>query len=67
LTINPDNRAMSKTSISREFRLISEQFDWGALEFAEAERAGVEAAFLTHAEKGALRAELEGRIAQFRT
>ncbi|GAA1559467.1 adenosine deaminase [Kribbella lupini] len=65
LTINPDNRVMSKTSISREFRRISEQFGWGTAEFAEAERAAVEATFLSRADREALRAELDARIEQF--
>jgi adenosine deaminase len=65
ITINPDNRLMSKTSISREFRRISEQFGWGVAEFAGAERAGVEAAFITRVEKDALRAELDALIAEF--
>lgn len=66
LTINPDNRLMSKTSISREFRRVSAQFGWGFSEFAAAERAGVEAAFLPRADREALRAELDASIVQFR-
>lgn len=65
LTINPDNRLMSKTSISREFRRISGQFGWGSSEFAEAERAGVEAAFLPSADRQGLREEFDVAIAQF--
>jgi adenosine deaminase len=67
VTINPDNRVMSKTSISREFRRISEQFGWGTSEFAEAERAAVEATFLARADRDALRADLDARIVQFGT
>jgi adenosine deaminase len=65
LTINPDNRLMSKTSISREFRRISDQFGWAVAEFAEAERAGVNAAFLSRADRQSLRDQLDASIAQF--
>lgn len=65
VTINPDNRGMSKTSLSGEFRRISEQFGWGSPEFAEAERAAVEAAFLPRADRDALRIDLDARIARF--
>ncbi|RFA18986.1 adenosine deaminase family protein [Subtercola boreus] len=65
LTINPDNRVMSKTSISQEFRRIEEQFGWGVPEFTVAELAGVDAAFVSGAERVALRAELLAGIEAF--
>ncbi|MFT4233629.1 MAG: adenosine deaminase family protein [Microbacterium sp.] len=54
LTVNPDNRGMSRTSISVEFRRIAEQFGWGAAEFTTAELAAAEATFASGAEKLAL-------------
>ncbi|MEF2979390.1 adenosine deaminase family protein [Subtercola sp. YIM 133946] len=65
VTINPDNRGMSKTSISQEFRRIESQFGWGVPEFTEAERAGVEATFLSRADRDALRVRLDESIAAF--
>ncbi|MCU1481514.1 MAG: adenosine deaminase family protein [Subtercola sp.] len=65
VTINPDNRGMSKTSISQEFRRIESQFGWGVPEFAEAERAGVEATFLSRTDRDALRVQLDQSIAAF--
>ncbi|MBT0768457.1 adenosine deaminase family protein [Kineosporia sp. J2-2] len=56
LTINPDNRGMSLVSISSEFRVIQEQFGWGAAEFLAAELAAVEATFQSAGERDALRA-----------
>ncbi|MGO1949281.1 MAG: adenosine deaminase family protein [Mycobacteriaceae bacterium] len=55
LTVNPDNRGMSRTNCSVEFRRIAEQFGWGGDEFATAELNAVEGAFLTGAEKDQLR------------
>ncbi|MDF2444373.1 MAG: adenosine deaminase [Subtercola sp.] len=65
LTLNPDNRGMSKTSISAEFRRIESQFGWGLDEFTAAELAGVEATFLSRAERDALRADVLASIEAF--
>ncbi len=55
VTVNPDNRVMSKTSISAEMRKIEGEFGWGPQEFAEAELAAVEASFQSRQERDALR------------
>jgi adenosine deaminase len=65
VTVNPDNRVMSKTSVSAEMRHIERQFGWGPADFAEAELAGVEATFLPRPERDALRARMETGIAAF--
>jgi adenosine deaminase len=58
ITVNPDNRGMSKTSISAEFRIIEAEFGWGEVEFAEAELAAAEATFQSRAEREALTSRL---------
>ncbi|MGC4935679.1 adenosine deaminase family protein [Gordonia sp. DT30] len=65
LTLNPDNRLMSKTSLTREFSRIEQHFGWGLPEFTMAALAGVEATFLSGPEKRALAAEFETDIAAF--
>lgn len=65
LTINPDNRLISMTSLSTEFRRIEQQFGWGVEEFAAAELAAVEATFLSGSEKRALAAEVSAAIDVF--
>jgi adenosine deaminase len=63
VTINPDNRMMSRTSISSELRHLHDLFGWGLPEFADAERAAVDAAFLGKADRAALRARVDAGIA----
>lgn len=65
LTVNPDNRLISMTCISREFRRIEEHFGWGVAEFAAVELAAVEAAFLSGAEKRALADEVAAAARAF--
>jgi adenosine deaminase len=65
LTINPDNRSMSKVSISAEFRRLEEEFGWGVADFAWAERNAIDASFLTVAERAILRDELDRGIDAF--
>jgi adenosine deaminase len=65
ITVNPDNRLLSKTSISQDFRRIEHQFGWDVEEFTTAELAGVEATFLSKAERDVLRADLLAGIAAF--
>ena len=65
VTVNPDNRGMSKTSISVEMSRIEEQFGWGPAEFATAAYAAVEAAFLSRAERAALHAEVQDGVDRF--
>ncbi|WP_130840438.1 adenosine deaminase family protein [Corynebacterium neomassiliense] len=65
LTVNPDNRGMSQTNISVEFRRIAEAFGWGIEEFTWAELNAVEAAFLSRAEKDQLREDVLQRIREF--
>jgi len=65
LTVNPDNRGMSKTSISVEMRRIEAQFGWGPAEFAVAEAAAVEATFQTRAQRDQLGAEVQAAVDAF--
>jgi adenosine deaminase len=65
LTLNPDNRLVSKTSISRDFRRIEHQFGWGLDEFTTAELAAVDATFLSKPERNTLRADVLAGIATF--
>ena len=65
VTVNPDNRGMSKTSISVEMRRIEQQFGWGPAEFATAAYAAVEATFLSRAERAVLQAEVADGIDRF--
>lgn len=65
LTLNPDNRGMSKISISADFRRVAEQFGWGVAEFTTAELAAVEATFLTRPEKTDLHAAVLAGIDAF--
>ncbi|WP_369373656.1 adenosine deaminase [Promicromonospora sp. Populi] len=63
VTINPDNRMMSRTSISSEMRHLHELFGWDVSQLAKAERVAVDAAFLGEAERAALRTRVEAGIA----
>ncbi|SDY50966.1 adenosine deaminase family protein [Herbiconiux ginsengi] len=65
VTVNPDNRGMSTTSISAEMRTIEAEFGWGPEEFAEAEFAAVEAAFLSRREREALHDTVEAGVESF--
>ncbi len=51
VSINSDNRLMSRTSITREWHLLTETFGWGRNEFLATTTAGVRAAFLPDGEK----------------
>lgn len=46
VTVNPDNRMMSGTSITREMRRAVELFGWGTTELLEVTKTAVEATFL---------------------
>lgn len=65
VTVNPDNRLISRLSLTSEFRSIQEQFGWGVAEFAAAESAAVEASFLSGEEKTALAARVRAGIETF--
>ncbi|ROR73947.1 adenosine deaminase family protein [Bogoriella caseilytica] len=54
VTINPDNRMMSQTCISKEMRVLAETFTWDVADFARAELTAAEAAFLPLKERGRL-------------
>lgn len=54
VTINPDNRMMSQTCISKEMRVLAETFGWGPADFARAELTAASAAFLPFEERGRL-------------
>jgi adenosine deaminase len=51
VTVNNDNRLMSRTSTSREFQLLSETFGWGWAEVRRCTENAVKAAFLHHPER----------------
>ncbi|PUB21535.1 adenosine deaminase [Promicromonospora sp. AC04] len=63
VTINPDNRMMSRTSISSEMRHLQELFGWNVPEFADAQRIAVDASFLGKADRAALRIQVDTGIA----
>jgi adenosine deaminase len=46
LTLNPDNRLFSATSVSREMRRVVDTFGWSTHDLFTATRAGLAAAFL---------------------
>lgn len=54
VTINCDNRLMSRTTMSREFALLSEAFGWGLTEVERCTTAAMRAAFLPHPQREAL-------------
>jgi adenosine deaminase len=51
VTVNNDNRLMSRTDTSREFQLLSETFGWGWAEVKRCTENALEAAFLPHPER----------------
>lgn len=61
VTVNPDNRGMSRTSITQEMRRIDEHFGWGPEQFLAAELAAAEGAFLPAANRDALKATITER------
>lgn len=65
VTVNPDNRLISRLSLTSEFRTIQERFGWGVAEFSAAEYAAAEAAFLTGPEKTALAERIRTGIEAF--
>ncbi|WP_100447773.1 adenosine deaminase [Glycomyces xiaoerkulensis] len=51
VTVNTDNRLMSRTSLSREFALLSEAFGWGWNEIERCTVNAMKSAFLPHPER----------------
>ncbi len=51
ITVNNDNRLMSRTHTSREFQLLSETFGWGRAELERCTVNAAEAAFLPYPER----------------
>jgi adenosine deaminase len=51
VTVNNDNRLMSRTRTSREFQLLSEHFGWGWAELKRCTVDAVESAFLPYPER----------------
>lgn len=51
VTVNNDNRLMSRTRTSREFHLLSEAFGWGWTEIERCTRDALEASFLPYPER----------------
>lgn len=58
ISINTDNRLMSRTSISHEWQALAQTFGWGASEFLATTVAGVRSAFIDQAERDRLIAEV---------
>lgn len=59
ITVNPDNRLMSSTSLSKEFALLAQNFNYGPAEFFELTVNALEGAFIPLEQKGALLSSLE--------
>ena len=58
VSINTDNRLMSRTSITAEWRGLAETFGWGSREFLATTVAGLRSAFIDEAERDRLLAEV---------
>ena len=58
ITINPDNRLMSATSVSREMRLLQDQAGWGTEDFLDITRMGLASAFIPWEQKQKLLTEV---------
>jgi adenosine deaminase len=58
VSVNTDNRLMSRTSISDEWQALANTFGWGAREFLATTVAGVRAAFIDEGERARLLAEV---------
>ncbi|TQS40181.1 adenosine deaminase [Cryptosporangium phraense] len=58
VTMNPDNRMMSATSLTRDMRRAVETFGFGAADLLEVTRNAAEAAFLPLADRTALIADV---------
>ncbi|MEH1017283.1 adenosine deaminase [Micromonospora sp. CPCC 206060] len=64
-TLNSDDPSMFHTDITTEYRLATEQFGFTLAELAAVTRTGVDAALLPEAERAALRADVDARLAAF--
>ncbi|MBP3964949.1 adenosine deaminase [Paenibacillus sp. DLE-14] len=62
VTLNTDNPSVSGTDITREYRIVSEKFDFTDAELASIIRNGVNAAFLEDAEKKALKQRIDQEL-----
>ncbi|MDA1360529.1 adenosine deaminase [Glycomyces luteolus] len=51
VTVNNDNRLQSRTSVSREFHILSETFGWGWAEVKRCTENAMKASFLHHPER----------------
>lgn len=51
VSVNCDNRLMSRTSMSREFSLLAEAFGWGVDEFRQVTISAMHSAFWSHPER----------------
>ena len=58
ISVNTDNRLMSRTSITDEWQALANTFGWGASEFLATTVAGVRAAFIDEGERARLLAEV---------
>lgn len=63
VTINPDNRLMSATSMTREFSLLAQTFGYGPTDFFELTVNAIEGAFLPLEEKQLLMRSIQGPYA----
>ncbi|WP_308636829.1 adenosine deaminase [Paenibacillus silvisoli] len=59
ITLNTDNPSVSGTDITREYRIVSEKFDFTDAELAAIIRNGANAAFLEESAKKALKQRIE--------
>ncbi|GAA2141598.1 adenosine deaminase [Glycomyces algeriensis] len=58
VTVNNDNRLQSRTSVSREFQILSETFGWGWAEVKRCTENAMKASFLHHPERRRILAEV---------
>jgi len=58
ITVNPDNRMMSGTSITREMRRAVEQFGWDTTDLLDVTTTALEATFLPLPERERLLSEV---------
>lgn len=58
ISINTDNRLMSRTSISREWQALANTFGWGIGEFLATTVAGLRVAFIGEGERSRLLADV---------
>jgi len=58
MSVNTDARAISDTTLTREYQLLQEEFDWGKAHFLKCNLEAIEHAFASDEVKAALRAAI---------